>query len=169
VRWQEQLRLLAARIVPAEAVSGIAYGLIVIGALLAAESGHHEGYADTLASALIAGALYWLAHAYAGALGQRVQSHKRLSASALARALVGELAIVRGAALPLLVLLIGWAADAHLEAAVSAAVWSAAAGLVVLELAAGVGARARAAELVLDASVGAAMGLGILALKVLLY
>lgn len=154
---------------PAEAVSGIAYGLIVIGALLAAESGHHEGYADTLASALIAGALYWLAHAYAGALGQRVQSHERLSMSALARALVAELAIVRGAALPLLVLLIGWAADVHLEAAVSAAVWSAAAGLVVLELAAGVGARARPAELALDVTVGAAMGLGILALKVLLY
>lgn len=154
---------------PAEAVSGVAYGLIVIGALLAAESGHHEGYADTLASALIAAALYWLAHAYASALGRRVQSRERLSASVLRHTLVHDLAIISGAAVPLLVLLIGWATGAHLEAAVSAAVWSAAASLVVLELTAGVGAHAQPTELLLDAMVGGAIGLGILALKALLH
>ena len=47
-------------------------GVIVIGALLAAESGLHETYLDTFASGGIAAALYWLAHAYSDVLGRRL-------------------------------------------------------------------------------------------------
>jgi hypothetical protein len=165
----EWARRLAARLVPAQAVSGIAYGLIVIGALLAAESGHHEGYTDTIASALIATAIYWLAHAYASALGRRIEQQERLSVAGLSRALAHDGAIVRGAAIPLLVLALAWAVGARLEHGVSAAVWSSVASLVALELTAGIGARASRAELVLDVAVGAAMGLGVLALKALLH
>ena len=45
------LALLAKRVVPEENPSGVVYGMIVIGALLAAESGRHETYLDTIASA----------------------------------------------------------------------------------------------------------------------
>jgi hypothetical protein len=47
------------------------YGVIVTGALLAAESGRKETYAGTFASAVIAACLYWVAHAYATVLGRR--------------------------------------------------------------------------------------------------
>ncbi len=159
----------ADRIVAAENPSGIVYGIIVIGALLAAESGRHETYLDTVASAVIAAALYWFAHAYAEVLGRRLVRHERLSASTLMRALGHDWAIVQGAALPLAALAIGWIAGAAQQTAVTAALWSAIASLVVFELLAGVRARASARELVLEGCAGATMGIAILALKIVLH
>ena len=48
---------------------GVVYGVITVGALMAAESGRHESYLDAFASALIATLLYWLAHSYADCSG----------------------------------------------------------------------------------------------------
>jgi hypothetical protein len=159
----------AERLAPEENPSQVIYGIIVIAALLAVESGLHETYLDTVASAAIATALYWFAHAYAELLGRRLASEERLTVGALARALAQEWPIVRGAALPLAVLAIGWAAGVALQSAVTAALWSAIASLVAFELIAGVRARASARELVLEGCAGAAMGVAILALKIILH
>jgi hypothetical protein len=43
---------------PAQNPAGVVYGVIAIGALLAAESGRHETYLDTVSSAFIATGLY---------------------------------------------------------------------------------------------------------------
>jgi hypothetical protein len=147
----------------------VIYGVIVIGALLAAESGRHETYLETVASTFIAAALYWLAHAYAGVLGERLARQERLTLRALARALGHDRAIVRGAALPLLALALGWVSGLPLRTAVTAALWSAIASLVVFELLAGIRSRATPGELALDVGVGVAMGLTILLLKVVLH
>ena len=157
------------RIVPAENPAGAVYGMIVIGALLAAESGRHEGYPDAVGSTLIALGLYWLAHAYADSLGRRLATHERLTAAALGRALLHDWAIVRGAAIPLVALLLAWALGAARETGVNAALWSTVASLVAFELLAGVRSRATRGELALEGGVGIAMGLAILALKVLLH
>jgi hypothetical protein len=159
----------ARRIVPDENPSGVVYGVIVIAALLAAESGRHESYLDTLASAAIAAALYWLAHAYAELLGRRLSRRQRLTAAALAGALRHDWTIVRGAALPLLALVIAWAAGAAQHTGVAAALWSAIASLLAFELIAGARSRASARELALDACVGIAMGVAVLAVKALLH
>jgi hypothetical protein len=156
-------------LVPSENPAGAVYGVIVIGALLAAESGRHEGYPDTIASAVIAAGLYWLAHAYAGVLGRRLTHGGHLTPAALGRALVRDWALVRGAAIPLLALLVAWSAGAHQETAVTAALWSAIASLVVFELIAGIRSRATPAELVLEVGVGLAMGMAILLLKIILH
>ncbi|HEY3960171.1 MAG TPA: hypothetical protein VGL68_06640 [Solirubrobacteraceae bacterium] len=156
-------------LVPTENPAGTVYGMIVIGALLAAESGRYESHADAVGSTLIALGLYWLAHAYASVLGQRLVTHERLTAGALGRALLDDWAIVRGAAIPLLALLLGWALGAGREAAVSAALWSTVAGLIAFELLAGVRSGATRRELALEVCVGVTMGVGILALKVLLH
>jgi len=140
----------------------------VVGALLAAESGLHESHLDTFASVVIAVAVYWLAHAYASALGRRLALQERLTARALLSALGEESAIVRGATLPLLVLVLAWAAGADQPTAGTAALWSTVAALIALELIAGLRARATPAELVLDVGVGATIGLGIIALKIVL-
>ena len=163
------LARVADRIVPAENPSGVVYGIIVIGALLAAESGRHETYLDTVASAAIAAALYWFAHAYAEVLGRRLTRHEHLSARALARALARDWAIVEGSALPLAALLIGWIAGAAQQTAVTAALWSAVVSLVAFELIAGIRSRASARELALEGCAGAAMGIAILALKIVLH
>jgi len=155
--------------VPSANPSGVVYGVIVIGALLAAESGRHESYLDTLLSAALAAALYWLAHAYASVLGRRLTEGERLSASALGRALAHDWSLIRGAAIPLFALVIAWLAGARQETAVTVALWSAIASLVVFELIAGLRSRASAGELVLEVGVGLAMGMGILALKIILH
>jgi hypothetical protein len=164
-RWRRTALLIA----PGENPSGAIYGLIVIAALLAAESGRHETYLETFASGVIAACLYWLAHAYATVLGKRLMSRQHLTALALARALAHDWAIMRGASVPLLALLIAWIAGASQQAAVNAALWSAAAGLVVLELAAGSRVHNRRGELVLEVCVGLALGLGVIALRVVLH
>jgi hypothetical protein len=145
------------------------YGIIVIGALLAAESARHETYLDTVSSTVIAAALYWLAHAYAGVLGRRLTLQQRLTAGALARALGHDWAIMRGAAVPLLALVLCWAIGVALHTAVAAALWSVIASLIAFELLAGVRSRATPGELALDLGVGAAMGLAILVLKIVLH
>lgn len=154
---------------PAENPSGVVYGIIAIGALLAAESGRHETYLDTVGSAVLAACLYWLAHAYATILGRRLVRQEVLTPTTLWHALIHDWAIFRGAAVPLIALVIAWAAGAAQETAVTAALWCAVATVVAFELVAGIRSRAKPAELALEVGVGIAMGLGILALKILLH
>lgn len=148
---------------------GVVYGIIVIAALLAAESGEHDSYLATVASAALATALYWLAHSYAQALGSRLRSQERLTAARLGRALAHDLSIVRGAAVPLAALLAAWAAGASQQTGVTVALWGAIASLIAFELAASARAGAGARELLLDAGVGASMGVAIVLLKVLVH
>jgi len=147
----------------------VVYGVITVGALMAAESGHHESYADLAASAFITTGLYWLLHAYSSVLGYRLANAERLTVAALWHALVDEWAIVRGAAIPLLALLIAWWTGASQETGVTAALWSAVVSLVVFELIAGLRSRSSAGEMALEVGVGVAMGVAILALRVLLH
>jgi hypothetical protein len=156
-------------LVPAENPAGAVYGLLAIGALLAAESGRHESYIDTLLSAVIAACTYWLLHAYATVLGRRLAGEERLDARALLAALAHDWALLRGAAIPLTALLLAWATGATQRTAVLAALWSAVAGLVGFEVLAGIRARARPRELALEAAVGLAMGLAVLSLKIVLH
>jgi hypothetical protein len=156
-------------LLPGANPAGAIYGMIAIGALLAAESGLRDTYLETLASALIALALYWLAHAYADMLGQRLQKRARLTAAGLGRNLMHDWAIMRGGAVPLLVLLACWAAGASQETAITVDLWVTAANLLAYELLAGLRAHSRPAELLLEGCVGAVMGLGILALRVILH
>ncbi len=153
---------------PDENAAGTVYGVILIAALLAAEDGNHDSYLETIASALIATVLYWLAHAYAEALGRRLIVDQRHTLAALGHALRHDVAIVRGAALPVLVLVIAWASGASQHTGVTAALWAAIAAVVCLELIAGLRSRASSSELALDVGVGAAIGIAILALKVVL-
>jgi hypothetical protein len=153
--------------VPADA--GVVYGIVAIGALLAAESGRHETYVDTVGSAALAACLFWLAHAYATLLGRRLIHREVLTPITLWRALTHDWAIFRGAAIPLAALVIAWAAGAAQETAVTAALWCAVATVVAFELVAGIRSRARPAELALEVGVGLVMGLGILALRILLH
>ncbi len=160
---------MADRITPTGNPSRGVYGLVIAGALLAAESGHQESHLDTVLSVVIAVAVYWLAHAYAAVLGRRLSAHERLTPGGLLRALGEESAILRGATPPLLVLVLAWAAGASLQTAVAAALWGTVASLVLLELIAGLRSRATPGELALDMCVGTVMGLAIIALKIILH
>ncbi len=154
---------------PGENPAGAVYGTITLGALLAAEDGLHDTYAETVGSVVVTLLLYWLAHSYAELLGQRLATGERLSARALGQALGRDWAIVRGTAAPLLALLVAWAVGAGQQTAVTVALWTCAGCLVAFELLAGLRARARPGELALEVCVGAAMGLGVIALRAILH
>jgi hypothetical protein len=145
------------------------YGLLAIGALLAAESGRHESYLDTVLSALIAACLYWLLHSYATILGRRLTTGERLRPSVLLRGFVHDWALLRGASIPFAALLVAWVSGASQRTAVTVALWCSVLGLVGLEVLAGLRARARLPELALETAIGLTMGLAVLALRIVLH
>ncbi len=156
-------------LLPAENPSGAIIGLIVIGALLAAESGLHESYLDTLLSAAITALVYWLAHSYAELLGERVHTREPITPRALSRALGRDVVLVRGASVPLLALSGAAIAGASQETAVNVGIWSVVACLVGFELVAGLRSGSTRGEVVLQCVVGATLGLAIIALKAILH
>jgi hypothetical protein len=149
--------------------AGVVYGIITMGALLAAEGGRQETYLEVIGSAAIALVLYWFAHSYSSLLGDRLASREHLTVTSLGHTFLHDWAIVRGASIPFLALLVTWALGGALQTAVTIAVWTSAVSLVVFELLAGVRAKATPAELAIEACVGAAMGLGVLLLRILLH
>jgi hypothetical protein len=156
-------------IVPERNPAAAVYGLVTIGALLAAESGLRDTYPETIGSVAIAAVLYWFAHSYANVLGVRLSEQRRLSGKELWQAFVQDWAIVRGAGMPLLALLVAWAVGASQETAVTAGVWTAIASLIGFELIAGIRSRAKPIEMALEVLVGASMGLTILVLRAILH
>lgn len=156
-------------IVPQHNPAGAVYGLIAVGSLLAAESGLRDTYPETVGSAAIAVVLYWFAHSYSDVLGLRLAERQGFSWEELGATFARDWSIATGSMMPLLALLVAWATGASQSTAVTAAVWTVVVSLIAFELAAGVRSRAKAPELILEALVGTAMGLAILALRALLH
>jgi|SRR5947209_2210667 hypothetical protein len=147
---------------------GVLYGAIIVGALLAAESAREENYADTVGAVAVAMVLYWLVHAYTGYTERRIERRQRLTLGGLMETLVQELMIIAGAVVPLVALLICWAAGATLSTAVNAGVYTSAAIIVLVEVGAAVRAELSGRELVAQISLGAFFGLVVIVLNVLL-
>lgn len=145
------------------------YGALIIGAVLDAESQKLETFGETIAGVVITMVLLWLAHAYAQITGHRLEKGEHLSFGLVANKMAHELPILTGAALPLLAVVISWAAGATLDNALSAGVWTAAATLVAANVVAGVRANLSGADLVFQTSIGAFLGLGILVLKLIYH
>jgi hypothetical protein len=150
-------------------VGGLVYGTIAVAALLAAESAQRETYAETVGAVLIALALYWLAHSYAEYTAQRIKRAEKLRFTAFGRTMVHQLWILLGAAIPLLTLLVWWAAGSRLTTAVTAAIWSAAAVLGLVELAAALRAHLTGRELIAQIGLGLVLGLLVIAIKLVLH
>ena len=149
--------------------AGLIYGTISVAALLAAESARQETYPRTVGAVLITLMLYWLAHSYSQFTGERVKEQVAFTYSGLLDTARHELAVVIGAVGPLAVLILFWVFGASLAAAVTAAIWTSAAIVVVLEIAIGVRAELTGRELVRQTVVGAILGLLVIALRVLLH
>jgi hypothetical protein len=147
----------------------LVYGTILVATLLSAESAKQETYAETVGAVVIALLLYWLANSYAEFTGDRIEKSEHFSYAGLLQTGRQELALLLGAAVPLLVLLICWAAGAALTTAVIAAIWTAAAVIVVTEVVIGIRAELRGRELIRQSAFGAVLGLLVITLRVLLH
>jgi hypothetical protein len=148
---------------------GAVYGTVMIGILFAAEDVPSVGYPDAVGAAVIVLALYWLTSLYTYTLGMRLRSGEPLSANVFWRSCLHELPIVEGALLPLLALLAAWAAGASVTTGVGIATWTTAVSIVILEFAAGWRSGLGLGRLLLQAGGGAAIGFGIVGLKLLLH
>jgi hypothetical protein len=82
---------------------------------------------------------------------------------------VHELAMVEGAAIPILVLLEAWAVGASVASGVTVTLWATAICIIGLEVAAAWRSRLRAKDVWIQAGAGAVMGLAIIALKLVLH
>jgi hypothetical protein len=145
------------------------YGLITVSALIAAESAAQETYGETVAGVVLAILLYWVAHAYSELVARRVRRGEPLTPASLARMLRRELPILGGASPPLLAVLIAWVGGATLGTAIDIALWTGVATIIAVEVTAGIQAELSGRRLLVQAVVGAALGLLILALRLVLH
>ena len=150
-------------------LSAAIYGLMTVGALLAAESAGSETYAETVGAVVITMLVYWLAHSYAEFTSERLKEREPAQFSALARIMAVQVPILYGAAIPLLALVIDWVIGEPLDTAVITALITTAVVVMVLEIAAGVRAKQSGRELVLQTLFGALLGLLIIALRLVLH
>ena len=145
------------------------YGTVAIGVLFAAEDAPRVGYPETIEAAAIVLALYWLTGLYAHELATRVQRREQVNLRLLCRSGLHELTVIEGGLIPILAVLVAWAAGAAVAVGVAVAVWTTAATIIALEVAAGWRARPGPKRLLLHVSVGVAMGLAIVLLKLMLH
>jgi hypothetical protein len=164
-RWQ---RLADAIEMPENPETQI-YGTITAGALLAAEADRHETFGQVGGSVALALIVVWFAHAYATGVATRMHSGEGRPLHNLLRGMLHELALLRGAFVPLFVLLLAGACGANLVTAETAALISAALLLVVLELLVGLRSSLRPAEIVIQVAVSALIGLSVLVLRVIVH
>jgi hypothetical protein len=150
-------------------IAGMVYGTIVVGAVLAAETAQRETYAETIGGVVLAVVLYTLAHAYARSATDRLREKQPLTITGFRSAVVNELAILAGAALPLLALILAGIAGAKLSTALAAGLWTSVALVVLVEFVAGVRAGARGRELAAQTAVGVGLGLLVVAMRAVMH
>jgi hypothetical protein len=150
-------------------LAGLIYGTISVAALLAAESARSETYPKTVGAVGILTILYWIAHSYAEFTAERIQEHEPFTYRGLLLNATRELTVLIGAAIPFFEILVFWAVGASLTTAIASASWTSAGIVAAIEIVIGVRADLKGRELVRQTTVGAVLGLLIVALRVLLH
>ena len=147
------------------------YGALAAGFVIAAVDPARETYVRVTTATLIAVATYWLAHGYAHWVDQRFRATTHMGGSirSVGSALSHEWPLAEGAAIPFATLLIAWAAGAPLTTGVPAALATAAAALVLFEIAAGLRRRLPPWQLLANAAIGLALGAALFTVKLLLH
>jgi hypothetical protein len=145
------------------------YGSITVGSVLAVESAQRETYAETVGGTLLALLIYWLAHSYAEYTSHRLEHGQALKPATLARTMRDEIAIMLGAGIPLLAVILSWAAGARLQSAVTLGVWMSLSTVVLLEVLVASRAELSARQLVPQLALGVLLGLGPVGLKLILH
>jgi hypothetical protein len=136
---------------------------------LAVESGRHEDLWQAGGSVTIAILALWLAHGYAGGVGQRFGPGEDGALEHLGRSLVAESGILRGLVIPMAVLIVCGLSGVSDSTAITAALVSAIVVLVTVELIAGLRSSRRALDLIVEVGISMLLGLGIVALKAIVH
>ena len=145
------------------------YGAIAAGLVIAAEDPRSTTYARVIVATLIAVAAYWLAHSYAHWVAERFGRNASTSPREFLVALSHEWPLAEGAAVPLVALVVAWAAGAPLTTGDTAALSAALVALVLFELAGGLRRQVRPPQLLANAVVALLLGATLFAVKNVLH
>ncbi len=155
--------------VAADNAEGAVYGVLLVGVLLATEDAGHETYGETIAAVSMVVVLYWVTRLYTHLLGVRLRTKQPLSPALIWRSAVHELPVIEGAVTQMIVLLVTWATGVSLITGVKATIAVTVVSMVVLEIAAGWRTEPRRAAFWLRVVLGVAMGLAVVAVKLVLH
>jgi hypothetical protein len=164
--WKKAVTRVVALLEPDESPAAVVYGTITVGAVIAAEGTHVNDIVTLELSSAAVLVLYWLAHSYSDLLGARLADGTQWSMRGAGKVLGNETAILRGAALPLLVILVAWLLGSGVPNAATAGIYTSIAMLILLEIFAGIRIKLTGWALAGQAMVGALFGCGILLVRV---
>jgi len=167
-RWKRPLEVVTNWLEPEANPSGVVYGVLAIGTLIAAEGSRHETYVSVISASLLALLLYWLAHAYARSFGSRLEEPSQKGTQSIGPAMLREAAMLKGASLPIVAMLLSWLVRAPLSTGVVSALCTAGVELFVLELLAGLGRHLSVREITAEVAIGAVLGGGVFSVRLLL-
>lgn len=149
--------------------SDLLYGAIVAGSVLAVSSAHAADTAHVAAAAAVVTTIYWLAHVYVDAIGDRFRDNDRPMLRRIVDAMRDAYEVLVGATPPIVVFLVARFAGAEVQTAAEVALWF----TVVLLVLAGAGAAylagVRGGALVAEALLSGSFGVLVILLKYLLH
>jgi small neutral amino acid transporter SnatA (MarC family) len=148
---------------------GLVYGVLSVATVIAAESTQRETYVRLVVASVITMVLYWLAHVYADHWGTHLDKPGEWTLGEVMHSAVRESPILVGATVPAVVLVLAWAVGAAMETGVTVVLWVSVIELILLELAAAVHRHDRFRDVAIQTLMGAAMGVAILGLRVVLH
>lgn len=145
------------------------YGAIVAGSVLAVSSAHAEEASRVAVATAVVTAIYWLAHVYVDAIGDRFRDHARPLSRRIVVAMRDSLDLLVGAVPPIVVFELARLLGADAQSAALAALWF----TVILLVCAGAGtaflAGVRGKALVIEALIAGSFGVLVILLKYLLH
>ena len=149
--------------------SGVLYGVLAVATVVAAESTLKENFDKLVLASVVTMAMYWLAHAYSHHWASRVRRPDGWNFSSVSSSLIHQSGVLLGAAVPVAVLVATWLAGASRETGVTAVLWTSGVEVVALEVVPALRHHLGALEVLKQASMGVALGLGVLVLRIVLH
>jgi hypothetical protein len=145
------------------------YGTLIAAAVLATKAYEGQSGAEVIESAGLLLLLFWIAHVYAGVLGERLQTHARPGWGVIVRAALADQSMLLGSLIPMVVFAVVRAAGASVNDSGLAALWFTVGLLVFWGLLGAVRGGARGLELFTETLVCALLGFGVVVLKIYIH
>jgi hypothetical protein len=164
--WSRQL---GRALIPPPEPGNEVYGTVTVAALLAVESGRRETLWQAGLSVSVAIVALWLAHGYAGGVGQRFGDPEDTALGHLVSSLRTEVGILRGLIIPVAVLIVCGLSGVSDPTAISAAFISSILVLVAVELFAGLRSSRRGRDVLVEIAISLVVGAAVVFLKIIVH
>jgi len=153
---------------PADAADRVVYGIVTVGAVIAVESANSMAPSHDIEATILVLVVYWMAHAYSALMGHVFRTKEPWSWNLVLHAIGDESAIMRGASLPILAMVV-----ALIVSGSSTTVTWSGLGMVIfllvgMQAVAGIRASMKGFALIGQMFIGFGFGIALILVKVLL-